>query len=52
MATNYAKIDRVGNLNAGFQQVSLVQTFWNFHFIVMEYHYFKICEEKWKNVFY
>ena len=25
MAANYAKIDRVGSLDAGFQQVTLVQ---------------------------
>ena len=27
MAANYAKINRIGNLDAGFQQVSLVQNF-------------------------
>ena len=36
MAANYAEIDRVGKFEAGFQQVSLVQNFWNFHSIVME----------------
>ena len=38
MAANYAKINRVGmvgDLDAGFQPVSLVQNFWMFHSIVM-----------------
>ena len=37
MAANYAEIGRVGNLEAGFQQVLFVQNFWKFHNIVMEY---------------
>ena len=31
MKANYAEICRVGNLEADFQQVMLVQIFWNFH---------------------
>ena len=31
------KIDSVVSLDTDFEQVSLVQTFWNFHNIVMEH---------------
>ena len=51
VAAKYAKIDRVGNLDVGFQQVTLAQNFWNFHNIVIEHHLFKINEEKQKNIF-
>ena len=39
-AVNYAKIDRVGSLGPGFQQVLLVQNFWKFlyMYIVIEHH--------------
>ena len=37
MNANYAEICRVGNLDADFQQVSLVKFFWNFHNIVLEH---------------
>ena len=37
MNANYAEICRVGNLEADFQQVSLVQFFWNFHKIVVKH---------------
>ena len=30
MAEEYAKIGRVGILNAGFQQITVVKKFWNF----------------------
>ena len=36
MNENYAEICRVGNLEADFQQVSLVQFLWNFHNIVVK----------------
>ena len=36
MATKYAIMDRVDSLDADFQQLPLVQNFWNFHNIVME----------------
>ena len=42
MAANYAKINRVGTLDAGFQHVPIVQNVWNFHNIVMEHQSFKI----------
>ena len=35
MAAKYAKIDRVGSLDAGFQQVPPVQNFRNFYNIVI-----------------
>ena len=40
MNANYAEICRVGNLEVAFQQVLLVQFFWNFHsiLIVVKYH--------------
>ena len=50
MVSNYANIDRVGSLDAGFQQVPLVQKFWNFHYMVIEHRFFKISEEK-QNIF-
>ena len=37
MAANYAKINKVGSLDAGFQLVPLVQNFWNFLNIVTEH---------------
>ena len=37
MTANYAEICRVGNLESDFQQVLLVQFFWNFHNIVVKY---------------
>ena len=37
MNENYAEICRVGNLEADFQQVLLVQFFWNFHNIVVKH---------------
>ena len=37
MAANYAAIAWVGKLEAGFQQVPLFQSFWNFHKIVKKY---------------
>ena len=36
MNANYAKICRVGNLEADFQQVPIVQFLWNFHNVVMK----------------
>ena len=47
MAAIYAEIGRVGKLEAGFQQVPIVQNFCNFH-IVMVHHGFKIHKEKQK----
>ena len=47
-AAKYAKLDRVGNLYAGFWQVPLVQNFWKFHSIVIEHHLLKIRQEKQK----
>ena len=47
-AAKYAKLDRVGNLYAGFRQVPLVQNFWKFHSIVIEHHLLKISQEKQK----
>ena len=35
MAAKYAKIDRVGSLDADFKQVPLVQTSQNFHNVVV-----------------
>ena len=37
MNANFAEICRVGNLEADFQQVLLVQFFWNFHNIVVKH---------------
>ena len=37
MAAKYSKMDRVGSMDAGFQQVPLVQNFWKFHSIDMEH---------------
>ena len=37
MNENYAEIRRVGNFEADFQQVLLVQFFWNFHNIVVKH---------------
>ena len=37
MNVNFAEICRVGNLEADFQQVLLVQFFWNFHNIVVKH---------------
>ena len=36
MDANYADICRVGNFEADFQQVQLVQFFWNFHNILVK----------------
>ena len=33
----YVEICRVGNLEADFQQVLLIQFFWNFHNIVVKH---------------
>ena len=41
MATNYAKIDRVGKLEADFHQVSFVQFFFFFFF----FFFFADCRE-------
>ena len=35
--TNCAKIDGVRRLETDFQQVSLVQIFWNFHSVVVKH---------------
>ena len=35
MGVSYAEIVRIGKLEADFQQVTLIQIFWNFHNIVM-----------------
>ena len=37
MAANYAEIGRVGKLEADFQQVSIVQIFWNVNNIVIKH---------------
>ena len=37
MNANYAEICRVGNLEADFQQVPLVQFFWNFHNVIVKH---------------
>ena len=37
MAAKYAKIDRMGSLDADFKEVLLVQTFWKFQNIVIEH---------------
>ena len=37
MAKIYVQFDRLGCLDAGFQQVPLVQNFWNIDNIVMEH---------------
>ena len=49
MAANYAKIGRVGRLQAGFEQVP-VQTLWNFHNIVVKHQKLKIWRIKQKHV--
>ena len=36
MTAKYTKIDMVGSLDIGFQQVPLVQNFWNIHSNVMD----------------
>ena len=38
MAANYLEIGWVGKLKEGFQEVLLVQIFWNFHNIIMKHH--------------
>ena len=49
MAAKYAKIDRVGSLDADFQQFLLVQTFWNKCVLYFnEYQKIQISEEKQK----
>ena len=45
MTANYAEINRVGNFEADFQQVPLVQFFWNFHSIVVKHQLFKFSKE-------
>ena len=45
MIANYSEIGGVGKLEAGFQQVSFVQIFWNFHEIVMNH---QIAKDKIK----
>ena len=42
----YAEICRVGNLEADFQQILLVQFFWNFYNIVVKHEWFKFNQEK------
>ena len=51
MNANYAKICRLGELEAYFQQVSLVQFFWHFQYIVVKDQWFKFSKEKTKNIF-
>ena len=51
MAAYYAITDRVYGLDVGFQQVLLVQSFWNFHYIVKKHQSFKIIEEKQNDIF-
>ena len=46
MNANYAEICRVGNLEADFQQVWLVQFFLNFHNIIVKLQTFKFSKEK------
>ena len=50
MHANYAEICRVGNLEADFQQVLLVQFFWNFHNIVVK-PIIQVQQRKVKNIF-
>ena len=38
MKANYAEIFKIRNLEADFQQVLLVQVFWNFHNIIVKHH--------------
>ena len=51
IAAKYAQINRIGSLDAGFQQVPLVQNFLNFLRIVTEHQYFKVSEKKQKIFF-
>ena len=46
MDVNSAEICWVGNLEADFQQVSLVQFFWNFHSIVVKHQQLKFSKQK------
>ena len=46
MNANYSEICRVGNLEADFQQVLLVQFFKHFHNIVVKHQQFKFSKEK------
>ena len=48
MNANYAKIWWVGNLEADFQQIPLVQFFSNFRYIVVKHQVFKFSKEKQK----
>ena len=41
----YAEICRAGNLEADFQQVMLVEFFWNFHNIDVKHKLFKFGEK-------
>ena len=45
MVPIYAEIGSVGNLEVDFQQVPLVQIFWNFHIIITKHQSFKISWE-------
>ena len=51
MNANYAEICRVGNFEADFQQVTLVQFFWNFHKYCCETK-IQIQQRKVKNIFF
>ena len=51
MTANYAEICWVGNLEADFQQVALIQLFWNFHNIVVKKKKNQIQQRKVKNIF-
>ena len=51
IAAKYAQINRIGSLDARFQQVPLVQNFLNFLCIVTEHQYFKVSEKKQKIFF-
>ena len=46
MDAKYEEICRVSNLEADFQQVLLIQFFWNFHNNAVKHQQFKFCKEK------
>ena len=48
MAVKYGEIGRLGKLEAGFQQVPLVQTFWNFHFFFLIEHLIELIKKSKK----
>ena len=50
MNANNAEFCRVGNFKTDFQQVPLVQFFWNFHNIVVK-SAIQIQQRKVKNIF-